>query len=188
MGNGTLENKIIEHCAPTLAGMKSAGLFSYFFADALDAKKQLQQINGLLNEKGVYVEALLWRKDSVLVYTYRPQILGQELEKEGAWELLKACGYKSTQVESCLEHLKTRLDGYTCFPHEIGLFLGYPLEDVKGFIENGGRNCKCCGLWKVYCNEKETTKLFARLNKCTDVYRHVFAAGRGIVQMTVCAC
>ena len=36
------------------------------------------------------------------------------------------------------------------FPHEIGIFLGYPLADVAGFIRNKGRNCKCIGTWKVY--------------------------------------
>lgn len=46
------------------------------------------------------------------------------------------------------------------FPHEVGLFLGYPLDDVTGFIEQKGKNYKCCGIWKVYGNEKQTQMLF----------------------------
>ncbi len=26
------------------------------------------------------------------------------------------------------------------FPHEMGLLLGYPVEDVVGFMENNGKN------------------------------------------------
>ena len=83
--------------------------------------------------------------------------------------------------------LHNRLRDYACFPHEIGIFLGYPLDDVVGFIENRGQNCKCCGLWKVYCNESETRKLFDKLEKCTRIYLRVFSEGRTIRQMTVCA-
>ena len=36
------------------------------------------------------------------------------------------------------------------FPHEVGLFLGYPVWDVKGFIEHKGQQYKLCGYWKVY--------------------------------------
>ena len=64
------------------------------------------------------------------------------------------------------------------FPHEIGLFLGYPLGDVMGYIENAGRNSKCSGCWKVYCNECEAMKLFAKFDKCKNVYRQLFAEGR----------
>ena len=62
-----------------------------------------------------------------------------------------------------MKHLKYRLLKRTCFPHEIGVFLGYPLEDVKGFIDNKGKNCESCGVWKVYCNREEKDKLFQKL-------------------------
>lgn len=87
----------------------------------------------------------------------------------------------------CMKRLKERLWEYNGFPHEIGVFLGYPLEDVVGFIQNEGRECKCCGLWKVYCNEAETKKLFEKMQKCTRIYLRVFAEGRPISNMTVCA-
>ncbi len=39
------------------------------------------------------------------------------------------------------------------FPHEIGLFLGYPPEDVCGYIRNKGKCQKCTGHWQVYGDE-----------------------------------
>lgn len=46
------------------------------------------------------------------------------------------------------------------FPHEIGLFLGYPLEDVQGFIENRAEGYKCVGCWKVYGDEEYAKQEF----------------------------
>ena len=83
--------------------------------------------------------------------------------------------------------LKERLRTSACFPHEIGLFLGYPLPDVIGFIRNRGRNCKCCGFWKVYSNEWETRQLFEKFRKCLRVYAQVLVSERSIAQLTVVA-
>lgn len=187
MSGKKLENELVEHCAPTLAGLKSAGLFRYFYEDKEKTRKEVQQVNELLNERGVYVEALLWDKNSALIYTYRFRHLQKELEKADTRKLLEEYGYDNYDVESCICHLKARLRNYTCFPHEIGIFLGYPLADVKGFIENNGQNCKCCGMWKVYCNETETEKLFQKLKKCSEIYLKVFLDGRNLMQLTVCS-
>lgn len=180
-----LENKVIEQCAPTLAGMKSANLFRYFFTSKETVLLELSELNRKLNFRGVFAEALLWKDCSVLIYTYRKSQLEHDLEQDGAKALMKQYGYMECSIEPCLTHLKERLFHYDCFPHEIGLFLGYPLADVLGFIKYKGKNCKYCGLWKVYGNEGETKQLFARLNHCRDVYRQVFKDGRSIIQMTI---
>lgn len=174
-------------CRIVYGQKKSASLFRYTYKDEKSVKKELEEVNRLLNERGVFVEALLWKENAVLIYTYRLSQLQKELKKPGAGELLCQYGYEEHDVENCLLQLKKKLYNDTSFPHEIGIFLCYPPEDVKGFIENGGQNCKCCGFWKVYCNERETRKLFHKLKKCTDVYLQVFSEGRNLVQMTVCA-
>ena len=51
-------------------------------------------------------------------------------------------------------------DAERIFPHEMGIFLGYPLGDVKGFIVHGGKNYLYSGYWKVYENVEETRKKF----------------------------
>ena len=182
-----LENGIIEYCAPTLAGIKSANLFNHRFASRKTVVAELETVNQKLNERGVYVEALLWKENSVLIYTYRKSHLANDLKKAGVGKLLFEYGYKNTDVGDCIEYLTQRLFQYDCFPHEIGVFLGYPLEDVLGFIYDKGEECKYRGLWKVYCNVGETKKLFEKIQKCTQIYLRVFAEGRSISQMTVVA-
>lgn len=186
MKRNNLENDLIGFCAPTLAGIKSASLFRYISSDKLNTETELMTINSLLNERGVYVEALLWNETSVLIYAYRKKHLQKELDQIKAIEIMQQYGYQDFDVENCISHLKERLYNYSCFPHEIGLFLGYPPDDVQGFIDNKGKNCKYCGVWKVYCNENEKIELFKKFKKCTEVYLHVFSNGRKIEQMTVC--
>ncbi|MDD6639300.1 MAG: DUF3793 family protein [Lachnospiraceae bacterium] len=187
MSGKNLQNGLIEHCAPTLAGLKSANLFRYFFDSEEDTEREIEEVNRLLNGRGVYVEALQWVEKAVLIYTYRFSHLQRELNNPEAEEMLLYYGYPGNDITNCITHLKTRLLSDTCFPHEIGIFLGYPLEDVKGFIVNKGKNCKCCGLWKVYGDETDKIQQFHKLKKCTEIYQQVFAEGRKLEQMTVCA-
>ena len=73
------------------------------------------------------------------------------------------------------------------FPHEVGLFLSYPPEDVLGFILNKAYNHKCIGCWKVYGDEQEAKKQFARYDKCSHIYQRLFREGRSLWQLTVTA-
>ena len=82
-------------------------------------------------------------------------------------------------------HLIRRLCEYEEFPHEIGLFLGYPPEDVYGFIENKADGFKCVGCWKVYGDARAAQKTFARYKKCSDIYAVQYANGRSIERLTV---
>ena len=84
-----------------------------------------------------------------------------------------------------MERLRQRLAMDGTFPHEIGLFLSYPLEDVEGFVENRGRNCKCTGCWKVYGDEQQAQRQFSRYRKCQEVYLRLWQGGRSVEQLTV---
>ena len=81
--------------------------------------------------------------------------------------------------------LSKRLNETKEFPHEIGLFLGYPPEDVKGFIDNRAEGYKCIGCWKVYGDEENAKRKFECYKKCTDVYCAQWANGKSIERLTV---
>ncbi len=93
------------------------------------------------------------------MYVCRKQRLQERLDDQEVQNFLGKYGYVQKDADYALQRLKERLAKAEGFPHEIGVFLDYPLEDVVGFIENGGRNYKCSGCWKVYCDECETRKL-----------------------------
>lgn len=71
------------------------------------------------------------------------------------------------------------------FPHEIGLFLSYPPEDVKGFINHRAGGFKCAGLWKVYGDEEKARSLFEKYKKCTEIYCALWQSGLKLEQLAV---
>ena len=80
-----------------------------------------------------------------------------------------------------IQRLRTCAD----FPHEIGLFLSYPPEDVRGFIENRAQNFKRAGLWKVYGNEARAEALFRKFKKCTQIYCERWQSGSKMDELAV---
>lgn len=182
-----LDRYLIEHCSPTLASIKTANLFSCSYAREEDLEKQIGTLNAMLENKGITLILLRKTDTAALIYVCRLERLAQDLKKPGVAEFLRKYGYEKTDVRSALAKLKERVQDQAGFPHEIGLFLSYPLGDVIGFIENAGHNSKCCGCWKVYVNECEAIRTFARYKKCKDVYQRLYKQGRSVLQLTVAA-
>ena len=94
---------------------------------------------------------------------------------------------EAPDVGNMLTQLSRKLCCSAEFPHEIGVFLGYPLGDVVGFIENRGKNFTCCGCWKSYGDPDAAQKHFDQLSKCTAVYLRLFHSGTPILRLAVAA-
>ena len=94
-------------------------------------------------------------------------------------------GYNRGTPGRCMMQLMERLSSGGEFPREIGLFLGYPPEDVEGFIRNKAECSKCCGHWKVYGDEHRARDLFNRYNQCTQAYCAQWMAGKSLEDLTV---
>ncbi len=180
-----LEEYLIECCSPTLASIKTANLFNYPFSSETELYSQLARWNGILGGKGVSITVLRQREHTALIYVYRRARLKNDLQNNEVRELLADCGYPKYDIDSAIDSLRTRLRESRTFPHEIGVFLGYPVGDVKGFICNGGRNCKCEGCWKVYCDRPEAERTFARYKECSRSYARMWSNGRSVRDLTV---
>lgn len=179
------ERVLIQQCSPTLAGMKTGNMFPCEFESNLEMKVWLREWNRKLSPKGLRFLPLRYRNERALIYVYRPSKLEKDLYDGRAKEILRSCGYSCETPGLCVAKLIRKMNENEEFPHEIGLFLGYPPEDVHGFIENKACGCKCVGCWKVYGDEEKAKKIFAKYKKCTDVYTRQWAGGRSIEQLTV---
>lgn len=179
------EELLIRHCAPTLAGLKTGNLFGYKYESKKELHAHIRALNRLLVPKGLRVIPLQARDGRALIYVYRPSKLQCDLSDDCACSLLRDKGYPCNHPDRCLMHLMQKLKGSAEFPHEIGLFLGYPPEDVCSFIENGGNGGKCVGCWKVYGDEEEAQRKFARYKKCTELYCRRWAEGKGLQKLAV---
>ena len=182
-----MERYLVENCSPTLASLKTGNLFSYKYSSLEEVESYVRFWNRCMEEKGVSVCILKIRKQTALIYVFRRSMLERDMKRPGVAELLEKCGYTSGNVDDAIRHLQKRLDNEEDFPHEIGLFLGYPIGDVIGFVENEGRNSLCCGCWKVYCNECEALRTFRRFKECTEAYTRLWSQGKSVLQLTVAA-
>ncbi len=179
------EETVIRLCAPTLAGLKTGSLFSteYHGADALD--QEVAQLNRMLNPKGLRAVTMRYGQNRALIYLYRPDRLRMDLRQKEALALLKTLGYQETDSEVALATLIDRVRSRSEFPHEIGLFLSYPPEDVLGFIKQGASHCKSVGTWKVYGDVEKAEKTFRKYRHCTEVYCRQYRKGTSMDQLTV---
>lgn len=55
--------------------------------------------------------------------------------------------------------------------------MGYPYDDVVGFIENKGENSLCSGCWKVYSRARDAQACFCCYKTCTAAYEDLFDEG-----------
>lgn len=176
---------VVRHCAPTLAGIKTGSIFSCDYSSRQELRNDIRQLNQKLVPKGLRIIPLRYSEERVLIYVFRPNDLASDLSDAEARLLLREAGYHSERTEQCILELIHRLNSGKEFPHEIGLFLSYPPEDVQGFIQNKARNCKCIGCWKVYGDEAAAKLQFERYQKCTELYCKQWAMGASVEQLTV---
>ena len=94
-------------------------------------------------------------------------------------------GYPCGSCGRCVARLVQRLRTEEEFPHEVGLFLSYPPEDVQGFIDHRAMDFKCAGLWKVYGDQQRAQALFDRFRRCTQRYCALWQTGLRLEQLAV---
>lgn len=139
------ETVMIEQCAPVLAGLKPAGLFRYETRDCADLAARVHRWNDQLGEKGLKVRVLKGcaQTHRYLIYVYRESRLRQVLADEAVREFLQREGYAlpedASDCDGMLRQLSRRLCCEADFPHEIGVFLGYPLWGDRIFEKCGIR-------------------------------------------------
>ena len=166
-------------------GIKTGSLFRAAYEDKKQLLGQIREINQRLREKGLCLLPLRFRNGNALLYLYRPERLKTDLNNELARRTLGNAGYTDQNPGRCVGTLIRRLQDEAEFPHEIGLFLSYPPEDVQGFIDHHARDFKLSGLWKVYGDEAYARAAFAKYKKCTDIYCRSWRAGSSLERLAV---
>lgn len=177
---------LVEHCAPTFAGLKTGNLFRISYADIEVFREELRRLNGILKKKGLRAVPVRMTAEFALVYLYRPDFLKRDLGSEEATCLLKSLGYEPQSVNRSVAFLARMMREKEAFPHEIGLFLGYPPEDVLGFMKSSREGVKCVGCWKVYGDEARARAAFWRFQRCREVFEENVQRGRKLEALIVC--
>ncbi|MDO4720856.1 MAG: DUF3793 family protein [Peptostreptococcaceae bacterium] len=182
------ERMLAYHCAPTLSGIKSGNIFSIRHQDRTEIREIADTYNTKLRRFGIYIELLCLCENRAVVYAYRRSALLAELSEEKMRRFLASKGYEVQQdIESLLVRLKARMNSKEDFPHEIGAFLGYPLEDIVDFIRCRGKDFKLNGYWKVYHDVRSKKALFEAFSKSRNRFCQELSLGRNLQELVYAA-
>ena len=169
------------HCAPSLVGIKPADLIAW--PGTPGAQRPVAEYAAALEKRGIRLRVLRRGRRRNLLLVYRPERLAAQLGCPVVRAMLAAEGYPvEAREEAMLAHLSRRLEGED-FPHEIGLFLGYPPDDVEGFRRHRGQNYKVCGWWKVYGDAEQACAFFHRCDRCRAALCRQVQAGRSLPEV-----
>lgn len=176
-----LEKKLVQFCSTAMAKIKSSSMFSVKRYEYLN--EELEVLRDVLNKLGIEIRTIYADDNRVLLLVFCKSVLENTLTKKENKEFLCEYGYQADcALEQSLAKLSSRISTCDSFPHEIGIFLGYPVEDVIGFITNPSGS-KLCGHWKVYGDEKYCRALFKKYNKCTQAVMRRVESGHSLVDI-----
>ncbi|MBO6127721.1 MAG: DUF3793 family protein [Pseudobutyrivibrio sp.] len=180
MDRRKVELQIVLQCAPTIAGLKTSNLL-------IVPKEQEDKVRFVLRHSGLLGYRLVYDRSRVVFLVFNRDMLISYLAKSEIKDFLSENGYRTDAFGYSLKHFQERYNSYVRnrkeFPHEMGVFLGYPLCDVEGFIENGGDNFVLAGYWKVYGNASKTQELFEKFDDVKDEMVRKISLGYSIKEI-----
>ena len=176
---------LIKLCSPTLAGIKTGNLFTVDCDDIELFNHEVRGFNIRLADKGLRMIPIKYWNGHVLIYLYRPSFLKRDFSDKEVCKVLKEKGYSYNNSDLCVAELSKHLRKDSKFPHEIGLFLGYPVKDVVGFMNDSRKGVQYTGFWKVYGDKDSALATFDRYKRVTEIYSMAHENGASLEQLTV---
>ena len=172
-----LRFQIVLQCAPFLKGKKvSCGIT---MEDSM-----YNELYNILGGSGISYRRLSAAEGRCLVLFYREKELSEYLNRVGIRSFIREFGYLEMGLDEMLERLSCRTALFSReeigYPHEIGIFFGYPVEDVQGFIRNAGREYLFLGYWKVYSNPMAAKMIFKEYDQAKVCAVNEFLTGKSI--------
>lgn len=173
----TVDLQMALQCAPLIAGLKTANMLSI-------SRHLYDKVLAVLDKTDISCYILRESKEKMILLLYKKAEMEKDFENEQVRNFLYGCGYTEFDIEQLLWRLSERyrasMEGGEEFPHEFGIFLGYPIEDVQGFIQNKGKNCLYTGYWKVYKDLHEKVLLFQKFESARETMIMLISSGMGM--------
>lgn len=179
---GRLGFQVAVQCAPVLKGVKISNLMT-------TRSGSWQYIRERLRQSGVICVPLYQDGQKEVLFLYRFERLKEHLQKRQVRGFLHSCGYEEYGIAEVLKLLRKRYRQYHAagggFPHELGVLLEYPVEDVEGFIANQGQNSLTARYWKVYHNRQEAERVFHMYDEAKEQTLQEIMEGSSLREVTV---
>lgn len=169
--------------SPVITGIKPSS--------TLTLSKQGQNLFSLWNMYGdtflkdLDLKHIILRETSTskVILIYNEINLMNAIYKRNSIEFLEKLGYSlEMNLDEILSHLVNRYSDFHC-PHELGIFLGIPVSDVKCFMECTESKCLLCGYWKVYEEEKKAKKIFELYDSSKEIVMNHLLIGKDLKEV-----
>lgn len=161
-------------CAPVISGLKVSNLLTI-------RNESVHELKETLNSSQLSSYLLYANEEKSTFLIYRRHEFELYLAQQEVISFLKRSEYVTKSLKQILQTLQYRFTkcrgGEMEFPHEIGVILGYPMEDVEGFIENEGKDFLCTGYWKVYYDMPRKQELFQKFEAEKETMIRLMACG-----------
>lgn len=153
---------LVEILGPVLMGSKPAELLSF----PKHEKQLLRKIDNIEIHIGkckrITYTLFKNKHGSIKILFYNRETLDESLREKKNMKFLKNLGYpKQYDFDKYLDIVVDKI-GEGAIPHEIGVFLGYPLKDIIGFIGHPSLKLTKVNGWRVYGDPRLSDK---RLNE-----------------------
>mgnify|MGYP000517846526 CR=1 FL=1 len=170
-----IETQLALQCAPLITGLKISNML-------IVSNEDEKLVRAILKKKQVFLaNRLLQNEKKIALLLFRRNQLEKFLEREDVSEVLREEGYVEIQLGRILSIFQMRyrayMNGSKIFPHEMGLLLGYPVEDVTGFMVHGGKNSLYSGYWKVYADVAKKLEIFKQFEMAKEMLIRLVSSG-----------
>lgn len=176
----SVETQLAIQCAPLLAGIKISNLLTISCAEA-------ESIEQVLNQTDIAVCPLYQTGERTTFLLYHPERMQCHLTAPATSKCMNGFGYCSMEIHHTIEQFRANYDRYLSdkksFPHEMGILLGYPVEDVLGFMHHQGENYLYCGYWKVYGRLDDKLRMFQAYEDAREIIMEALSKGNNIAQV-----
>jgi hypothetical protein len=163
---------LINVLGPVIMGVKASEIMSFHPCDRhTDHKlKTIQEL--MLHSEGMKTMSFQLSDHSTKIVFYSHAKLNELLRDCRVIRFLQGEGYPTqVSIEGYLKHLQQRFYDVG-MPHEIGVFLGYPIKDVMGFMGKGNlKRVKIQG-WQVFGDERPSDYLYEAFCQARIAMRH----------------
>ena len=176
----SLEVQLLLQCAPMIAGLKASNLLIIASENEADARR-------ILNGTKISCARLARMDKKTTMLIYHEQWVKEYLASREVSDLLRVLGYEGKGFYEVLHSVRKKYRSYMKkegeFPHELGLLLGYPAEDVNGYMDNKGRNYLCTGYWQVYADPAAKLNLFQKFELARERLIRAIFDGKEIQEL-----
>lgn len=159
------QKRLLKTISPVIKGIKPAEIISIPKIEN-NMQDKLELLRSMIKRcDRIEGKVIDYSNKSYKVFIYNENSLENILHRKNIKKFLAKYGYN---INYCLQDYLDTLYTKICkgeIPDEIGIFLGYPLKDVMGFMGVSDLPLTKINYWRIYGDANISDKLYDNIQK-----------------------